>query len=1295
MSSDILSYGESLKRFGEKAVYALAVAAALLVLGPSLFAQTSQGAIQGGVSDQSGGAVSGATVSITDVARGVTRTLTTDDAGQYVATGLTPGTYAVRAQAKGFQTVEHNDVLLEVGQTIRVDLVVQPGEQTQTITVSGEVPAIDSTDATLGGTVSNQSINELPLNGRNFERLLELRPGTVFAVGSGTGTTQTNGRRNANDSLRVDGIIEVNSSQGATLLNQVYQGGDSSSSVPIDAIQEFSQQQNPEAQYGFRDGAVINVGIKSGTNSLHGTAYAFGRDAAATDAPNYFTGSVTPATLEQFGGSAGGRIIKDKLFWFANYEGLRVAVGNLTKATEPVDVAGTGVTSSMVDACNFLANTVKGASAGPYNSIGTTGPNGAVNALSAQLAGLSINANTGCTVTQGSATFENIFPYITSTAATTNNYLPTEPALTPLNNGIFKADYVLNSKNHISGMAFISKSAGDSWGVTTTGAPPVLGLPQWSSVITSAAPPWSTSFSNDAQQYAGDWSWTPSSTWVNDFRLGYVFIDVSRVAGDSNLLPSSPWPNGYGMPTGVTNPLFGGLPAITFTSFTQLGGGGVRTGRRGPQGDIDLVDDVSYLHGKHAFKFGFEYVDILADGDTYPNSYGTIKFTTLESFLQGATNGGSIEYGNPVQNSRDHWFGVFGQDDWRLTPKVTLNLGLRYEFAGTPWERNNFLGNFDPNVNLAATPAVLQVGPGAPLPSEFNAGHGLLSPRLGVAWDVRGDGKTVVRAAGNLMTDASVLGAFIDITPFGANFPCLVVAASCTSPAQGFQANPIANENTPVTANFTAAQLNTGSGGTSWNNTGTIFPANLSQLTNGVTYTGPSCNVPGIGNGVQCQTGGVLPNFEHTYVAEWNLDIQRAITNKLTLDVAYVGNHGFNEEQIRDLNQPLIGAGWDATAVSTCLKSASTNFVTSSGANVCAPDKTAEVGSVTCGTCEYSSTFPYLSNIDVAGNGDFSNYNALQVTFQGRDYHGLSFLSAFTWSHALSISDGNSVNTSNLMPTDKNNLALDYGSGAMDLRDRFVFSPSYQIPGKKFPGQMLEGWSINAIVTLQSGFPWTPSDTSTFDWLGTGESGQSGIGQGVTQFWNYTGPPSAFTVNSANPIPCFGAAKGCTSFASLVSNPISGLALSPVPGTTVMVPTECFNAATAPYGGATTTTGMLALAALLNASDGACYVQNGGILTPPAYGIPGNASKGIFTGPNFRNVDFSFAKLWKFRERYSAQFRMEFFNLFNRADFAAPGGNPSSGFGSFGTSTSTPDSSNAVLGSGGPRHIQFGLKLTF
>src|SRR5579872_2073706 len=247
-----------------------------------LFSQGNQGTIQGGIFDQTGGAIAGATVTVTDVARGVSRALTTDDAGQYVAASLNPGTYTVRAEAKGFRTVEHSGVLVQVGQNIRVDLVVQPGEQTQTVTVTGEIPAIDTTDATLGGTVSNEAINNLPLNGRNFDRLLQLRPGVVANVGGGSADgPQTNGRRNTDNVLRVEGIAGMSQAQGSDIINATYRTGDSDSLMPIDAIQEFNTQENPKAEYGFRDGAVVNVGVRSGTNSLHGTAYAFGRDASA------------------------------------------------------------------------------------------------------------------------------------------------------------------------------------------------------------------------------------------------------------------------------------------------------------------------------------------------------------------------------------------------------------------------------------------------------------------------------------------------------------------------------------------------------------------------------------------------------------------------------------------------------------------------------------------------------------------------------------------------------------------------------------------------------------------------------------------------------------------------------------------------------------------------------------------------------------------------------------------------------------------------------------------------------
>ena len=211
-------------------------------------------------------------------------------------------------------------------------------------------------------------------------------------------------------------------------------------------------------------------------------------------------------------------------------------------------------------------------------------------------------------------------------------------------------------------MAFISKSQGVSAGATIL-------LPQWAASIT-----------NNAQQYSGDWTWTPNSTWVNDFRMGYVFIRNITVIGDDNLLPSNPWPNGYGMDTGVTNPLYGGFPTIKITGFNGvLGGGSTRTSRRGPQGDVDLVESVSYLHGKHAFKFGFEYLDMIYDGDSFTGAQGVASFTNLQAFLQGTPKSGSILLGNPDQDTRMHWFGGFVQDDWRIKPRITLNLGLRYE----------------------------------------------------------------------------------------------------------------------------------------------------------------------------------------------------------------------------------------------------------------------------------------------------------------------------------------------------------------------------------------------------------------------------------------------------------------------------------------------------------------------------------------------------------------------------------------------------------------------------------------
>src|SRR6202790_845410 len=372
-----------------------------LICSP-VFAQGNLGRILGTITDASGGSVSGATVTIIDVQRGASRTLTTDPAGQYVAPDLVPGTYTVRAEAKGFSTIEHTGLLLEVGKDIRVDLTVQPGEQSQTVTVTGELPMVETTNATLGGTLSNQTINDLPLNGRNYINLLTLRPGVTIYPGGGADTRSANGNRSEDIGYLIDGLRGDEAYTGESVLNAPIPAGDSSTSLPIDAIQEFNTEENPKAEFGWKPGAIVNAGVKSGTNSLHGTAFAFGRD-TALDARNFFDPAPLPKAaigLEQFGASLGGAIKKDKLFYFVNYEGQRYSVGDTLYTTPPVTCAGgstgcglatTDAGASLVDACYALGSNGRGG----YLPVGASG---GVTVLSAHLAGITINSSTGCNI---------------------------------------------------------------------------------------------------------------------------------------------------------------------------------------------------------------------------------------------------------------------------------------------------------------------------------------------------------------------------------------------------------------------------------------------------------------------------------------------------------------------------------------------------------------------------------------------------------------------------------------------------------------------------------------------------------------------------------------------------------------------------------------------------------------------------------------------------------------------------------------------------------------------------------
>src|SRR5579884_2562173 len=324
------------------AAQTLAAALCFFLFALPAVAQTYNGRILGTVTDQSGAVVVGANIDVTDVQRGTTRSTVSGVAGDYAIPSVPPGVYKVSVRAKNFRSVERVNVQVEVAQDARVDFSLQPGQATETVVVTGEVPLINTTSSTLGGTLSNKQINDLPLNGRNYENLLQLRPGVMRYPGGGFSTTSANGLRAEDNAYIIDGLFNSEPFSGQSIINGAGIAGDSATILPIDSIQEFNVQQNPPAEYGWKPGAIVNVGLKAGTNNLHGTAYAFGRD-TAMDARNFFnttaSGPKNPRTLEQFGGTVGGPIVKDRVFFFGGFEGQRYNVGNSFQIQSPATVS--------------------------------------------------------------------------------------------------------------------------------------------------------------------------------------------------------------------------------------------------------------------------------------------------------------------------------------------------------------------------------------------------------------------------------------------------------------------------------------------------------------------------------------------------------------------------------------------------------------------------------------------------------------------------------------------------------------------------------------------------------------------------------------------------------------------------------------------------------------------------------------------------------------------------------------------------------------------------------------------
>ena len=1209
-------------RFGVRVTVISILSAVLALLSTvNLFSQGSAGRIQGTVVDQSGAAIPGATVTILDVQKGTSRTLTTDPAGAYNAPNLLPGTYNVRAEYKGFKTVERQNVPLEVAADIRVDLTMQPGEQTQVVNVTEAVPLIETNNAELGGTLQNQVINDLPLNGRNFENLIDLRPGVSKYPGNSGWTNSTNGGRPHDNYFMVDGINSNDPWMAQSMMNAVMAAGDAGTILPIDAIDEFKTQQNPSAEYGWKPGAVVNVGVKSGSNMIHGTAYAYGRD-GSWDALNYFTapGSpVSPVELEQYGGTVGGPIKKDKIFYFANFERQQYAIGNPVQHDVPITAAGVGsATTNLISACN------------------ATKTAGTLTALSAQLAGLSTN----CTPLSN---YPGLFlPNPGTNGTSINTSLASNNTI---DSGLIRMDYAINQKHSLNGMYFISPGSG------IFADNPTLQI----------AEPWLTNQYARSQVGSGNWTWVISSSTVNSFRAGYSHYYQVFESGDATQNPANYNYNGstYHIYTGQTSPAYFGLPLINFTgAFSyQLGLNWPKT--VGPDGVYQFTDGVSILHGNHSFKFGVDILALQSTSNVTANTKGNPRFASLQAFFAGNMNRMRYSGGDFSRDLANQAYGFYVQDDWRMTPRLTVNLGLRYELNTVPTEANNLEGNFDPSLGL------VQVG--KQIGSIFNGDHNNFAPRLGIAWDVRGNGKTVIRASGGIFFEQFSYDAFMNL---GNVYGLRTIPTGVPLYANGKSLGTAGGTINVGAVSLTGGQLGSattpGSVKYAWANNGPNNP---------LFSASPACGdgTVTLANGVtpgQCTILATDRNLRTPYVAKWSLDVQHAITNNLSIDVAYVANRGIKLLGLTDLNQPQkvngFSPGWGNPAnpnspAGQCLASGY-------DPDVCQPDADAEQAAR-----PFNAKFPYLSYINWVSNNNFSNYHGLQVSVTQRDWHGFSYVLGYTWSHALAMSPDN---WSYIQPIDSTNVRNLYGNSEFDLTHRFTFSSTYRIPGIKSPGQILQGWSINGILSLQSGLPWGVNDAST-DFSGTNEIGAQATNG---ESWDFFGNPSDFktTKNFQNTNVADGIPQGGIPYFAGTSN------------------SACLAKSQA--------MGKLAVASLANLG---CYAVGSSVLVPPAFGSYGTLGPNVFRGPGYVNLDFSVTKAWTFKERYKAQFRAEFFNVFNHPNisnpFGGPGGDntytdPSADAGAlFGFRPQTPDvtSSNPVLGSGGPRAIQLGLKLIF
>jgi len=587
-----------------------------------------------------------------------------------------------------------------------------------------------------------------------------------------------------------------------------------------------------------------------------------------------------------------------------------------------------------------------------------------------------------------------------------------------------------------------------------------------------------------------------------------------------------------------------------------------------------------------------------------------VSFRSLERFLTGTYRSAYIQTGSSHRIVSQKSFGGYVQDDWRVLPRLTVTAGLRYDVSLPITETHNQLANFDPVNGLQ------QVG--QQISKPYNTDWNNFAPRLGFAWDLFGNGRTVLRGGGGMIYEIPHISLFIS-----QNSARALGLATIPTGANGVN---VPGGNITV-ADYRLDTIN-------WSQAGPVF--------GDIPTTKPTCDAS-----TPCSVLGVDRNIATPYIINWNLNLEKQLTSSTGLQVAYVGNRGVKLYSIRNINQNQWYYDWVANGMGDPYESTDGY----SGRPFANP--------TLCGT----KCYPYLADVEMLENKDYSIYHGMQVTLRQRGWKGLDIVAGYTWAHSIDLYGSNrSYDWEN--PT---NPLLERGDASSDIRHRFTLAFTYQVPKLPKYDALLGGWSSNTIVNWQTGTPRDLYDgDSVFSGANTGNDRWSIYGDPKNLKWGFNGIPFI--------------QKWLDSDHTAI-NPAWTSTCGPyAPGVLPGVDPTSFYATTSDYPG----------------SFGGCYAQNGTVLVPAQWGGFGNMHRNMFRGPGYGNVDMSLGKSFKLTERFNLQARAEVFNIFNYSNFAGLTTNLESST-LPGIPQYTPDvaASNPVVGSGGSRHIQLGVKLTF